>query len=413
MQKLLIILILISVSLFAQTNKENEGQFGITFSGFVKTDIMKDSRQIVAARVGHFLFYPAAENLDQNGEDINDIGNFNMLAIQTRLKTVITSPDVLGAKTTGVIEGAFFGHTNGDINGLRLRHAFLKLAWENSSLLVGQYWHPMFIVEVFPGTISFNTGVPFQPFSRNPQVRYTYGISDVSISITASTQRDFNSTGPDGGSCAYLRQSSIPMLDLSIKYLADNVVFGAGANYKTLLPLLLDTRMVGDIEEKYKAETKISSLSAMGFAKLTIDNLVIKAEGIYGENVTDLLMLGGYAVSKLDNKGFASEYTNIKTISGWTDLVWGKELQFGLFAAYTENLGADDNIVGPYYSRGFNIANVMRVSPRVLYSVGQTRYGAEVEYTTAAYGTPDTKGVVKNTKTAANLRFLFGVYLFF
>ena len=37
---------------------------------------------------------------------------------------------------------------------------------------------------------------------------------------------------------------------------------------------------------------------------------------------------------------------------------------------------------------------------------------AEIEYTAAAYGTPNSKGVVKNTTTVGNLRFLYGFYLF-
>jgi hypothetical protein len=101
-------------------------------------------------------------------------------------------------------------------------------------------------------------------------------------------------------------------------------------------------------------------------------------------------------------------------MSAWTEAIYGKALQFGLFAGYTKNLGASDDVVGgSYYSRGSNIASVFRIAPRAQYSVGKTRYAAEIEYTSAAYGTPNTKGVVKDTCTVANLRFLFGFYLFF
>ncbi len=401
---------LASISLFAQTDNEKKNTFGIRFSGFVKTDFMYDTRQTVNARFGHFLFYPKAENLDQNSKDINDVNHFNILAIQTRVKTTIQAPDVFGAKTSGVIEAAFFGHSNGDINGLRLRHAFMKLDWQNSSLLVGQYWHPMFITEVFPGTISFNTGVPFQPFSRNPQIKFTYAINNFYLSTTALTQRDFNNNGPDGYNCSYLRNSGIPVLDVTLKYKTKSLVIGAGINYKTLLPRLSD---VDSTDAIYKAETKINSLSTLAFAKIVLNEITIKAEGVYGENLTDLLMLGGYAESNLDNKGLVTEYTNVKTMSAWTDLIYGTELQFGLFSGYTKNLGTDEDIVGANYSRGNNIASVMRVSPRIQYSVGKTRYAAEVEYTTAEYGTPDIKGVVENTTSVTNVRFLFGAFLFF
>ena len=148
----LLLVLLFSLAI-AQT-KTKEKKFGIDFSGFVKTDLMFDSRQTVAAREGHFLLFPSPEVLDANGDDINAKANLNILSIQTRLKGSITAPDAFGANISGVIEGAFFGQTDGDVNGFRLRHAFVKLTWENCNLLIGQYWNPMFITEVFPGTIS-------------------------------------------------------------------------------------------------------------------------------------------------------------------------------------------------------------------------------------------------------------------
>ncbi len=197
MKKALLLLVFSAIlagSVIAQDNTN----FGIKFSGFVKTDMFWDSRQTVAAREGHFLLYPANEKLDVEGNDINAKANFNMLSIQTRLRGTITGPDALGAKTSGVIEAAFFGHTEGDINGFRLRHAFVKLNWTKTELLIGQYWHPAFVTYCFPGTVSFNTGAPFVPFTRNPQIRITQKLGNVNLMLTALTQVDFVSTGPLG-----------------------------------------------------------------------------------------------------------------------------------------------------------------------------------------------------------------------
>ena len=121
------VLLTLGTALMAQ----EESSFGIKFSGFVKNDFFMDSRQIVAARNGHFLLWPAAEKLDGAGDDINAQPSFNILAIQSRLKGTITGPDAFGAKTSGVIEGDFFAQANDNINLLRLRHAFVKLTWPN------------------------------------------------------------------------------------------------------------------------------------------------------------------------------------------------------------------------------------------------------------------------------------------
>ena len=157
-------------------------------------------------REGHFLLYPKNELLDPDGKDVNANLQLNMLSIQTRLNLLVTGPDVWKAKSSAYIEGEFFGTTDADINGFRLRHAFIKLQWTKTMLLAGQYWHPMFNTQCYPGTVSFNTGAPFQPFSRNPQIRVKQNFGKFNLVATAFWQRDFRSTGPDGVSASYLME---------------------------------------------------------------------------------------------------------------------------------------------------------------------------------------------------------------
>ena len=247
------------ISTFAQDAEPNNS-FGISFKGFVKTDLMFDTRQNVTVREGHFLLYPESEKLDKLNNDINASPNLNILSIQSRLTGTIKAPDAFGAKTSGVLEGAFFGHSNGDINGFRLRHAFVKFDWQSTTLIIGQYWNPMFITEVFPEVISFNTGVPFQPFSRNPQVRLVKNFNDLYLSLTAASQRDFSSPGPNGVSTEYLRNSSIPIIDLNLTYKNGDLVAGIGINTKILKPF--------QEYDGYKVDSKLQSYSGMAFAKI-------------------------------------------------------------------------------------------------------------------------------------------------
>ncbi len=395
----------------------DKAKFGIKFSGFVKTDIFNDSRQTVWVREGHLLLFPKNVSLDANNNDINSKSNFNMLSIQTRLKGAITGPDVLGAKTSGVIEGAFFGHTNADINGFRLRHAFAKLRWENSELLVGQYWHAMFITENFPGVVSFNTGIPFQPFSRNPQVRFTQYAENFKFVFTAMSERDFASTGPLGGTSTYLRNANIPELNFTMHYNANlgegsKLLLGAGANYLNLLPRLTT-------DDGYITNERVEGISFMGFAKLTTKDITWKIESVFGQNNNNLLMLGGYA-PKLGSSPFDADgdyaYTPSKVSSFWTELhTNGKKWQTGIFLGYTKNNGYKDQIATTsiMYTRGGNIDYVYRVAPRVMYNEGKMRFALELEHTTAAYGTTHTDGTVIDSEEVNNLRVLFAVYYFF
>ncbi len=394
--------------------------FGIHFNGFVKTDMYWDSRQTVSIRDGQFYLYPMNESLDKDGKDINARPNFNFLSIQTRLHGDITGPDALGAKTSGAIEGEFFGMADGNINGFRLRHAYVKLNWTKTELLVGQYWNPMFTTASFPGVVNFNTGVPFMPFSRNPQIRLTQNFGGFKVYIAALSQLDFKSNGPKGASTMYIRNTATPAFNLNIEYSTKNekgtsFLIGLAGAYKSLLP-----RMSTD--SSYKTTTKVSSMSGMLYTKLVIPAMTFKITGFYGQDAYDYTMLGGYAVSSVTDiqKNFV-EYTPIRTMSFWGDFnTNGKKLQVGLFLGYSKNLGASKDVTGPFYDRGYDkknndyIAYIYRISPRLIYNTGKFRIAPELDYTAAAYGkSADSKGIAQNTKEIGNFRFLVGVYYFF
>ncbi len=400
---LLLTFLLFSMTLLAQTNKKN---WKVEFSGFVKTDMFFDTRQTVSVREQHFLLYPKAEQFDVMGKDINDKANFNILSIQTRLRAKVTGPVIAGAKSSAFVEGAFFGHTNADINGFRLRHAFLKLDWKNTALLIGQYWHPFFVPEVFPGVVSFNTGVPFQPFSRNPQIRLTQKFNKLFLTLTAASQRDFADIGPAGTGSVYLRNSGIPMLGAQLMYKSKGVVIGGGLNIKTLLPRLVTTK-------NYKSEETITATAFIGYLKFVHKNFSAKFEGVYGSDMYDLLMIGGYGVKSTDPITGIEKYEGIKTFSMWTDLSYGKKIAVGLFAGYSKNMGADVNINGPIFARGSNIEYAFRITPRLIYNLNKVRFATELEYTTASYGTISSDATVANSKSISNLRLLIAAYYFF
>ena len=405
MKKIFLILILFSIINIAQTDKP---AVGISFSGFIKTDLIFDSRQTVSIREGHFLLYPQNENLDLKGSDINAKSNFNILSIQTRLNAKITGPDAFDAKTSGFIEGEFFGTADSDVNGFRLRHAYLKLDWEKLSLLVGQTWHPMFITEMFPGVVSFNTGVPFQPFSRNPQVKLTLTEDNLKFILVAASQRDFTSNGPDGFSSAYLRNSVVPNLHGQFQFNSPELFGGIGVDFKRITPRIVTAK-------KNKTNEAVNSLSFTGFTKINIDPVILKLQGVYGSNLADHVMLGGYAVKSLDTLSGFEEYTPLNCLSIWGELSTGKEIEYAVFAGYTKSLGAKDNIAGSYYGRGTNIENVFRISPRIQFNSGKTRISTEFEYTSAGYGTANNsnKGKVEKVKNISNVRVLAAFYYFF
>jgi hypothetical protein len=408
MQKI-ILATLLWMSFMGILSAQNEKQINVKFHGFVKVDYFYDNRQTVAARAGHFLLFPKAADFDINGEDINASPMFNILAIQTRVKSAITGPDILGAKSSALIEAAFFGHTNADINGLRLRHAFIKLNWDNTELLMGQYWHPMFVTSCFPGVYSFNTGAPFQPFSRNPQIRLTYG-KDFKFIGTLYSQRDFNSKGPNGTSCEYMRNSGVPSMNFQWQAGSGAIFGGAGVDFKILRPAL---EWNG---EKY--EENLTALSFLGFVKYATEKLHVKLEGTYGENMTDLLMIGGMAdyTDSPEDPSFDG-FTNFSSLAVWGDLMYDLgNVEIGLFGGYAQNLGIDQPFYEIYYSLDANIASMWRGSVRSAWKKGPVKFGLEFEVTESQYGIleqGETKLDISDIDPVRNYRLLlFGMYSF-
>jgi len=390
------------LSSFAQ---KDSAKFGVKLNGFVNSQLMFDTRQIVGGRETMLLLYPENKKADKNGKDINASPSFNQLAMISRLTANVWGPDVFGAKSTGIIEGDFSGQTNSDNNGFRLRHAYIKLKWNKSDLLIGQYWHPFDVPEMLPGALSLNTGAPFHAFSRHIQLRFSRSFMHLKVIAVAASQRDYASNGPLDAivpKSDYMRNAVVPDLHLQLQYSFGDYFIGAGVDYKTLQPRLITDSL-------YKTDTKLTSLALIGFARLNFKKLDVKLQGSWGENLSEHTMIGGYFEKFIDTLTGEAKYGNMSTFSAWLDLTTkAVNWNIGLFAGYTRNLGYSNDMAAKakFYGRGNNIDYVYRIAPRVTYTTGQLVFGSEFEYTDIAYGTPDLKGKVKNTSEFNNFRVL-------
>ncbi len=405
-------LFIILLPLFAFSQKDNSVVTKNLY-GYVKNDMFWDSRQTVSAREGHFLLFPSPYLPDAEDNDINAVSNFNFLAIQSRIGLKVTGAEVLNAKITGVIEGDFFGQTNANINLFRLRHAYVKMNWKSTELLFGQYWIPMFVTGCFPGVISFNTGAPFQPFGRNPQVRLTQKFGNFNFVAVANSQRDYSSRA-NSVSGQYLRNSSIPELSAQLffdKKNKDNnseFLIGTGASYKSIVPELV-TFM------NYTTNTSVDGFNALVFMKIKTSKFYFKAEGIYGENIPDVLSIGGFAVTSVDTVRGYLTYSTLNTASAWSEIALTLgNFELGVFGGYSKNLGSKEQIINVTHGLGTDIESIYRVAPRVSYKKNNLKLAFETEYTSANYGDMiNNFGIPINIKNVANTRFLFAVYYFF
>ena len=410
---ILIIITLILINpIFAQEKKDSKKEkLKIDIHGFVKTDYWIDTRQVVYAREGLFTFFPKDILLDKNGRDINAEPSFNFSAITTRLNFKIRQFRAFGADAFGFIEADFSGVSNVTINTFRLRHAYINLDWGKSELLVGQYWHPLFVTKVFPTVISLNTGAPFQPFNRSPQIRFTYHLRKWNIIAAVISQRDYASIGPKGRNPEYMENSMVPNGHLQLQYAGSRNTFGFAADYKVIRPqLVTDSNIVSD--------ERLGSYAFMAYYKWSNKKFEYKLKAIYGQNLSDQLMLGGYAVSSIDPKTNIMKYTPTNHFFIWTDFIYRKKLGKymlipALFAGYAKNLGTSQDAIGPYFAVGANIDQMYRIAPSFSVKSGNVMFSLEWEYSHVMYGNIQLNGTVANTHAVAGNRILLTGFYFF
>lgn len=388
--------------------------FGIKFGGFLRHDAAFDSRQVIGARESSVLLWPKDVVRDVDGKDINAAPNFQMLAIISRLSGTITGPDVMKAKTSGIFEAEFFGNTEASINEFRLRHAWIKLDWKKTQLGLGQYWNPMTVMDCYAGVVNFNTGAPFMPFNRNPQIRLTQKLgTKFNMIVAAVSQRDFSSNTE-----AY-RNSALPAGHLQFQFKTAKFVAGIAGHVENLRPKTSGTIAPGVVKV---SNERVTSLSSIAYAKIITKPVMIRAEAFVGQNASTFVMLGGFVGYTLP--GGLETYQTMNTKSAWIDIVSNnKKIAPGIFFGYTQNDGTgssvDEATVATYglssalgaVAAGAGkrtIAYMYRVSPRVEFLFNNFKFGFEIECTTAQWGDAENDGTVRNNKVmATNYRALF------
>lgn len=401
----------------------------VKFGGFVRAEYYFDSRETVGAVDDLFSFFPENVKKDPNsGDDMNAVFRNNLSSQATRFNALFTGPDVWKAKSSSFLEFDFTGGVAGvgtsgagtstgitNAVGLRLRHAWMKLSWAKGDLLVGKTWNPMSEIP-FPSVIGLNTGIPFRPFGRGDQVRYTWKPnSTINVLAAAFFQSEHKSfifsdaanTTAGISNCVDTRTNPIPDMHLQIHFKTPSLFAGIISEYKIVKPAT-QTTGTGGI---FNANTTISSYALGAFADYKKNLFNVKASGLYGENLSELFQQGGYAVKTVEAVTGAKTYTASNSVTSWLNITYGNKLMAGLFAGYQKNLGFNDNILtaangGAFLGRWQNVDHIYRVGPSLKYSIGRLVLAAEVEYNVAGYGTIDynNRGKVMNSNDVSGVR---------
>jgi hypothetical protein len=388
----------------------------VKLSGYVRAESFFDTYRSNDNRDGETYMYPLRENLDSSGNDINKLNQLQLLGLQSRVRVNVTGGTAFGAKTSGLIEADFMGNTDANKYVLRLRNAMVKLDWENSQLLVGQWWHLVCMSEFSPSTVAFGSGVPFNSLNRSPQIRYTYKALDQLKLIGAvhsyALQRPKEPSGINSQ-----RVSGLPDAQFQIQYGNPKEALFASvtAGYKWVKPYLSYKDTVGSPDKVIKSTKNVGSYNFQASLGYQLPFLSIKTQCNYGENLTFLSMIGGYSPVRNTLDIGEPDYDNMKTIAVWADIeTKGESVRAGLFAGYSENLGTSKDVVqSSDLVTGTDLRKIMRIAPRVYIINGPVDLGIEYTLTTATYGTFNGKKVDNlldptiNNRIQVSLRYTY------
>lgn len=384
--------------------------------GKVEGNWQYNSRNNYEGMEGLVHLYPKDILLDPNGKDLNSVRNAGTYMIETRLGVDIFGPEFLNAKTSAKIEFDFRG-LNSDLYTLRLRHAYINLDWGKSAALFGQTWHPM-THGAMPTVLSLSAGMPFQPFARVPQLRYTYKEKGWTFTAAALWQSQDASLGPRDNvarttatrrSTEFLRYGGTPEGFIGVDYQFLNFKVGAGV---LLTSLKLRTQsLVGGTT--YKVDERLTTLSGMFQFKYSNAKLDVAGKSVLGTNFTQANNLGGYGIVSSDAVTGEQEYAPLRVSSSWIDIGYGRKWRPSVFVGYMKNLGATKDVIGIAGS-GTELKQLGYASFTMAYLQPHWRVGLEYGYTRAWYGDAfDNRGKATSTHKVNNNRIYATIsYLF-
>lgn len=360
--------------------------------GFVKAEYIYDTRQVLQVREGEFNLFPLPES---EATDTDNLGFFDFFS---RLGLTVSGPEVLGADASARFEADFFGADDAGVSNFRVRRATVNLDYGTYAVLFGREWSPMFTLAVFPQTVNTTTGAPFNPFSRQTQIRFTYKPGGYQLIGALAQQRDaFDERGLaeetypglDGSQITISetsdgeklqQQAGLPGLHLHAQLVPGENAFGVGAHAKWIRPDITGDRFLSGAFQAY--------------AKVVSPSVELRAKATYGNDLSDHLMLGGYIETVPDGDlttldAGAIEYLPTRLFSAWLDVQSTAPLAVGLFAGYQTQLGVgaidDGRAIRRSSALAPDIDYLLRVAPRLVLTAGPVSFGFELEVTSALY----------------------------
>ena len=400
--------------------------------GFIRNYMVFDTHEVSAGTQDLYFYMPKDRKM-VDGVDQNANPSFRMLALTTRLGLDIGNYRIGELKASGNVEADFYC-MNGSLATLRLRHAYMGLLWDNlvlGDLLVniGQTWHPM--AADMPHVTNLETGAPFAPFNRSPQVMFhwtvgkftwtggiLYPMQYLPVGPTLSTDPDWNSytgqyeprtTYGTTKSADFNKYGLIPEVYLGVSVKSGGFLGRVGANFFSIMPrwqapaiTILDEatkELSFDYDHTSMLKERLYAISPFIFLQFTKGSFQLKAKSILAQAGEHMNLLSGYAASYNWSK-HALEYTPMQDWASYISFQAGRKFQFLCMLGYMQQLGTTKSVFAYLANDRLNtlwlntsadnkIQRAFRATPTLAYNLGKLTFSLEYNCTGAWFGEGD------------------------
>lgn len=354
--------------------------------GFIRNYYAFDTRESSAGTEDLYYYMPKDQNI-VDGEDLNAIPSFRYAALTSRLGLDVTGYEIGGYKIGSKIETDFYSGVSG-VTGtatLRLRQAYVTVAKDGRSWKIGQAWHPM--AADLPDIFSLESGAPFGPFSRTPQITADFKLGDAtSFTASAIWQMQYTSTGPDGASANYIKYACTPELYFGFNIKGQNSLTRVGVDVLSIKPRNFNeakTAKVGD---------RLTTFNVFAYGQQKAGNVLFKEKVTYANDGSHMNLVGGYGVSGINADG-SWNYSATRNISAWATMAIKKSSKWvpSMLVGYIKNFGTAEEIIGGFWCKNSanSIAQMFRIQPEIVYNLGKLAFGLEYMCTAVQYGKAD------------------------
>ena len=402
---LILMALLLTGSAFAQ--EETPAKFKLY--GFIRNYLTADTRAVNAGTEDLYFYMPKAVDM-KGGVDANAGFNWRFVSLTTRLGLEVSAYKFGTMGVSGKVEADFY-NLSGSVPILRLRQAFMKLNWDDSplALTIGQTWHPM--AADMPHMNNLETGAPFNPFNRSPQLTADVKLND-NLTLTASLLylNHYLPTGPSGKSKDYYKYG-LPEAYVGLTFKTSKFTGKVGLDMVNMRPYRTSTFSESDPNREVKS--LLHTFSPFVFLQYTNGMLQIRAKSILAQAGEHMNLLSGYGVHAYNTDGTV-DYTPMQDWASFVSFQYGKKFQVMGMLGYMKQLGTTKDLINTSAlwinnSADVHIQQALRATPTVAWNLGKFTVSLEYNLTAAQFGSSDrnARGMYTGAKDwVLNHRFI-------